>query len=994
MPAPEQVFTMGNPLRLELRPPRSVEDLIEWRYVFEGAGGEQRLWEPNQMRTPDGVYKVEGMIGQDIPLEPGTWTLRVLYGWPGRLPAPEALGSGLEAADDWQLLRLPLRVEPHSVGAVPDPPSQSMLEVEVAGCSWASKWPVCAPRGELRLWVRSLPGAEIEIRVGERIVDAAGDAIDGGWRSTVEASAADGEIEVCANDAGREACRSLTLGPDTRSDGYHEASRLASEGKIAEARRLFEEHLSTDESGLEASILSRLARLDGTSAEAAETFLEEALDLHRETRQVQQEARDTAMLVDLDFKRRDLAAADQRLKALKLPENPPAEAAFHRAYNLGMLKSDVGNYRQALRSLGRASDLARRLGLSEGLFAEQMLATALRRLGRTDEAFERLHHLLRAEQNPCDRAELLNNYTWALILHPSADRDDPLPWLEEALDIIEQEGCSRHDLELDLLLNSSLAHVQGDRIWEAQGALDKAQTLADTANRFQRLWWQDIEGRLDLRDGRGLEAADRYQRMEELARQADFPDGVWRAKVGQARAHELLGDSETALGALAAAETLLDAEHLEVPLVEGREAFVAQREEGARLQLQLLLRAGRDADALAVARRSRARVLRALRHGHRLAHLMPEEQARRDDEVAAYLHLRARIEAKAADAASRAANRQALVKAQLEELRQEARRALDRLFDLFPRQSTVAKLPAPRTGEVILAYHPLPDGWVGFAADSSRVISHRFDLPADLHESPEDLSRRLLQPFREMIRTAGRVRVLPYGPLRAVDFHALPFGGDVLLSERPVVYGLDLEVTASEATPGRRALVIPAAPWSGLRAATAEAEAVRDALRNLPEPWSVEFLDSAEATAAEVRDLLPRDFDLLHYSGHGSAGGRFGWEGALHLAGGTRLAVGDVLALDRMPSQVVLSSCETGLEAEEAPVASLGLAQAFLVAGARSVVAALRPVADANTAKLFRDSYRNWDGETDFALSLRQVQLAWRQAEPGADWASFRVFEP
>ena len=82
----------------------------------------------------------------------------------------------------------------------------------------------------------------------------------------------------------------------------------------------------------------------------------------------------------------------------------------------------------------------------------------------------------------------------------------------------------------------------------------------------------------------------------------------------------------------------------------------------------------------------------------------------------------------------------------------------------------------------------------------------------------------------------------------------------------------------------------------------------------------------------------------------------------------------------------------------DVPIESLGLAQAFLLAGARGTIATIRPVDDREAAELFRQFYRGLsddrEAELDLPRLLRRAQLAWRQIEPGADWSSFRVFEP
>ena len=96
----------------------------------------------------------------------------------------------------------------------------------------------------------------------------------------------------------------------------------------------------------------------------------------------------------------------------------------------------------------------------------------------------------------------------------------------------------------------------------------------------------------------------------------------------------------------------------------------------------------------------------------------------------------------------------------------------------------------------------------------------------------------------------------------------------------------------------------------------------------------------------------------------------------------------------RVPAWVVLSGCETGRSSTETPVESLGLAHAFLLAGSRAAVASIRRAADRELPAFFPELYRQWDREPDLAVALQQAQLSWRKRAPGADWKSFRLFEP
>ena len=1004
-------FPQGGRFLLKLKPDQPIHRRVEHRFFLRKANGERQIWSPGYFNiSTSGTVTIEGQVGKDLVVEPGAWNLETDYGWPGELPSRQTAGIDPRPTGDWIRQKIPFEVlSASAIANAIDPVGSRPLEVEYAGCYAMSRGPICTPYAKLKLWIRSLPDAEFEIRVGDRIVEAAGNEIDGGRLFHVEAPSGPSAIQVCTSLPGREECWGLALGPSTQPEWLKQAKRLASKGELDQARRLIEEHIETSEPVHKGSALSALARfLPSTDGEIVEK-LSEAVTLHRDWSQLRELAKDTAMLVDYDFSQRDLGTVRERIATLSetLSEHAPAEAKFQLFYLRGMLMSEEGNYRAALLQLRRAIDLAERLDLSKGTLAKQVLAATLRRLGRYDDVLQLFDEFSEEiAPAPCDRAEFLTNYTWTLILSPIPQETDPVSLIEDALQLLERHDCSRNQLELDLHLNLALAHVnsplpepsetgEDPPIRKAQEALAEADALIADANSFHQLWRQDIAGRIDLYHGVGLEALDSYREMERLAAQAFFPEGEWRAKIGQAQAHQILEDLESAQEALVAAEGLLDEHHLDVPLDEGRAAFASQRETGAKLHLNLLLRLGRDDEALAVARRSRARVLRALRDGHRLAQLTPEEQQPWNQAIAKYHQLRAQIETATAEARGLSVTQESRERQRIAEWSQEARRLLDHAFSAL--RGSNSSLPPLREGELVLGYHPLPEGeWVGFAATRTKTESHRFTLPEGLTQknAPDELSARLLEPFRQAIHDAERIRILPYGELITVDFHALPFAGDVLLAEGPVVYGLDLTPTAGEQTTSRRALVMPPAPLSGLLAAQAEAEAVADVLSSLPAPYNVHLLAMEHATPISVHSLLESGFDLMHFSGHGKFEGTYGWDSALDLGERNRLTLGDILALERAPRQVVLSSCETGQQSSEAPVASLGLAQAFLVAGAQSVVAAVRPVGDSDTAALFRDFYRAWDADTDLATELRRVQLLRRTQTTDSGWESFRVLEP
>ncbi len=854
--------------------------------------------------------------------------------------------------------------------AAPDAPP---LHVEYAGCAKVFlPGPVCVLRDhrKLRFWVDLPPEVEIEIRADDRRLTGETGVVQGGRQLTVVIPPGAASVELQASSPrGGKAVWSLAISP-----------RRESPGEVA---------------SLQARIL--LARGD---YDAAQSFLVRAMGAHRASGSLLAEVDDAGALVWAQIQRRRFAAARQVLSSLRLPPEAPAEAAYYRSYYRGMLAEHTGDARSALAELEGAIGQVERVGKMklQRWDAEQMLGRQLQALGRSREAALLFDRLRRAPPNDekCPLSGMLSNYAWALLLAAEAGQHmgDPLPLLTEARQVAERAACPRPDeRRLNDLLNVALAHLQAGRLPAARAAMSEARSLERFAQPLQRLWGLELAARLELAEDRPEAALRLYDRLETLAASLSAPDGLWRAAYGRARCHRALGRSGEALAALHEAETLLDAQSLEIPIQAGRDTFAAQREGATKLHLELLLATGRPDEALQVARRSRSRVLRQLARGDRLAQLTDPEQKAWDDALADYWTRRADLEAGAVDEWRLPADRLHRRRAAQAEATRDAERALDRAFAVLGGAAAALPLPAPQPGEVLLAYHPLPHGWVGFASDGRTVAVHRFDLPAGVSARPEELAAHLLGPFQARIERARRLRILPYGVLRSVDFHALPFRGDVLLATLPVAYGLDLGLATDPRPAAWRQALVVANPSQDLPAALREADAVAAALRRGQPAMTRRLLRGQEASAGEVGRSLAAA-DLFHYAGHGVFSGSGGWESVLPLAAGTRLTLGDLLALPRVPRQVVLSGCDTGKSGAEAPIEGLGLAHAFLLAGSREVIAATRPVGDRAALGLFAELYRRWSPSADLATLLRDAQLAWRRQDPGGDWASFRLFEP
>ncbi|WP_163988264.1 CHAT domain-containing protein [Pyxidicoccus caerfyrddinensis] len=886
------------------------------------------------------------------------------------------------------------------------PPPSPSLRVGFAGCAAVLGGPVCElPEDRrLRLWVELPARVALTVSAGGARLPVEEQESAGGRACTLVVPAGATEVVLEVALPGGPAVWRLPVRETEPVPLLQRATALRSEGKPEEAARLLREEAPALPDVARARAKSLLARVElslGHSDEAV-ALLRETLTLHRRAQRRSDEVSDAMVLTyTLIHHGRRFTEAREVLGALGPLEESHPEGSAHFAYHEGLLALESGDPGTALRHFTEAALLAERLGIGRLQRAvRQVLATTLQSLGRDAESLALLE-VLRAETgtSDCERADLLTNIGWGLLLAREAGgppRGEPVPPLEEAL-ALYRGVCASPDDEANVLVNLALAELHAGRAGAAAARLREARRARPEPGARLALWWMDLEGRILLEAGHARQARHLFARLAELAEASASPEARWRAAFGRARAAEQLGDVRAALATYAQAEDLLDGEALRVPLMEGRHVFLRERERGSRAYVALAVKAGQTAEALEVARRARARVLEAVRLSDRVTHLPATERARWDSALSAYRQEREALDEEAARDWRLAAARLAEVR-QARRLREERLRALlEEAFSLLAPASAGSPSRGmrarPGPGELWLVYYPAPRGWVGFAADD-RHVTARFLEPLAPGAPPATLAATLLEPFHEALAAARRVTLVPYGVLRAVDFHALPFEGDALVAGRPVAYALDLaspKPAQDEAAAPERTALIVADPEGNLPQAREEARRVHEALR---EDWRVQVLSGPAATGSGVRAAL-EDAELFHYAGHGRFAGLGGWESTLPLHEG-RLMVGDVLALRRVPAWVVLSGCETVRAAQDSPVEGLGLAQAFLAAGARGAVAAWREVDDTHAMELMRALYRHGGPRTSTELSeaLRLAQLELRASRPEADWAAFRALVP
>lgn len=883
-----------------------------------------------------------------------------------------------------------------------------MDAVLVSGCSALRNGPagITCERpedGTLRVWAA---GARDRVRMEGAI---ATDADAGNPATAAPTRVDDGTLIRVKLDEratrlvvrGEHGTVTMLLGPRTAPSWFAEARAARQHGDAARADALAAEAAASpgaDDAtrAFAAGLRARIALANGAYEEAF-TLFREGIRLHRASGRLSDAADDSfALVFALNQRSYRYAEAHAFLDDVHAWVGPYADGIAREAYYRGTLATETGDARAALHLLHEAKAAAARIGLAAlERNATNALAHQLELLGRIDEATALLHGLeaSTADQSPCERAEIAINLGFGSVLAiergGSPDAHDAVTPLETAL--THFPACGDAYLETAALDNLALAALQRKDLARARALLARARQGKQPSRGAELLFRHDLDGRIALAANDARAALTAFEAEEALARTTFANDAIYRAAEGRGEALERLGRIEDALASYRAAEEAVDDAILLVPLGEGRGSFAEGQGKAAARAVELLTRGGRNAEALTIVRRSRARIVRGMVANARVTDLQPDERARWEAAVGSFRNARAALDADASGDWKRSRaeiDAKRIARSGTEERLGEA---LDTALAALGTTHSPQRLPELSADRPTLAYHPLARGWIGFVARSTEDVT-AFPIPVlPSVADPVPLARALVEPAVRALHGAKGVRILPFGALGPVDFHMLPFEGTTLGATMPVEYPLDLPPLAIEREVPRGALVV-ADPTLDLAAARGEGRAVVAAIRAAN--GEVSFLEGSNATSQALRDHLPR-VTHLHYAGHGRFAGRDAWGSELPLAAGGHLTIGDILAMRGVPRTVVLSGCETARA--DASAVSLGIAQAFLVAGAEAVVAPVRPVDDTAATRfgsalypsiLARDAS---DSSASVATHVRDVQQR-LLSDGGSDTtAAFRV---
>ncbi|MBV9950546.1 MAG: CHAT domain-containing protein, partial [Acidimicrobiia bacterium] len=298
--------------------------------------------------------------------------------------------------------------------------------------------------------------------------------------------------------------------------------------------------------------------------------------------------------------------------------------------------------------------------------------------------------------------------------------------------------------------------------------------------------------------------------------------------------------------------------------------------------------------------------------------------------------------------------------------------------------SVLARRLVGATGQVDRALEALDAQWQRFQVGAEFARRNERALAATALHALQDLYRLVVEPVRPLLEELSdeELVVVPHRRLHQLPFHAL-HDGRRYLNERwtttitPTIGSGPRELVLA---PGARGVVVSV---SDDQVPTVAAEVDRVA-QLLP---GADVLAGEAATIARLAAEVP-GAALVHVACHGLFRAANPMFSALRLAD-RWVTTAEFLDLDLRGSLVTLSACESGRTAHES-AEPVGLAWAFLAAGAGGAIVSQWLVDDTVTAATMSDLYESLVEGTAPARALRAARSAAAERhEHPFHWAPF-----
>jgi CHAT domain-containing protein len=257
------------------------------------------------------------------------------------------------------------------------------------------------------------------------------------------------------------------------------------------------------------------------------------------------------------------------------------------------------------------------------------------------------------------------------------------------------------------------------------------------------------------------------------------------------------------------------------------------------------------------------------------------------------------------------------------------------------------------------------------------------------------LYQTLVTPIEQDLATTNTVILIPSGKLNVLPFAALQAPDGKLFLEKKTLLELAkptdfMKIASSEIAPVN-SVVAFANATEDLPAAEKEGQQITAMFKNS------ELFTRKDASKANLMEFgsKPRS-EVLHLATHGTWDAANSLNNHLKLANNEKLSQEEIFNMNLVDTPIVtLSACSTALADTMEVEYVASLAEAFWIAGSRTVVASLWPVDDTSTGLLMTEFYERLKAGDPKAEALRKAQLAVHQDPRFSHpyyWSGFLLF--
>lgn len=270
-----------------------------------------------------------------------------------------------------------------------------------------------------------------------------------------------------------------------------------------------------------------------------------------------------------------------------------------------------------------------------------------------------------------------------------------------------------------------------------------------------------------------------------------------------------------------------------------------------------------------------------------------------------------------------------------------------------------------------------------------------------------ELWQMLVGPARKLIPAGARIVLVPDGILHSLNFETLPVPGNrwhYWIEDATVRIAPSLSVllanNAPRHEPAASVLLIgdPVSPDADFPALPHAADEVKRVRRHFPAS-TARVYEGSLAQPAVYRAASPEKFRVIHFAAHSLPNRQSPLDSALILSprqGVYKLYARDIAGVPLRAELVTISACKSAGAKTYSGEGQVGLAWAFLQAGASNVIAGLWDVDDTYTPGLMDALYSGLEHGLRPAEALRNAKLAMIRSQTVGHkpyyWGSFLIF--